>query len=67
MKVLQKARVAKVLLDDLSDPEACAEGSVLTQFSFDSLKSEKKRKKLPTIQLLRSGVLVTNCVSGPDQ
>ncbi len=53
-KVLQKARVAEVLLDDLCDPEACAEGSVLSLFSFDALKSEKKRKKIPKVQLLRS-------------
>ncbi len=52
-KMLQSAKVADILLDDLSDAEACAEGSVLSLFSFDRLKAEKKRKKIPNINLLR--------------
>lgn len=32
---------------------ACAEGSTLTLFSYDKLKEEKKRKKIPSIELLR--------------
>ncbi len=52
-KMLQSAKVADILLDDLSDAEACAEGSVLSLFSFDRLKAEKKRKKIPNVNLLR--------------
>ena len=32
---------------------ACAEGSVLSLFSFDKFKAEKKRKKIPAIKPLR--------------
>ncbi len=52
-KMLQSAKVADILLDDLSDAGACAEGSVLSLFSFDRLKAEKKRKKIPNVNLLR--------------
>lgn len=52
-KLLQSAKVADILLDDLSDAEACAEGSVLSLFSFDRLKAKKKRKEIPNINLLR--------------
>ena len=50
-KALQKADIDEVVLDDFGDPEACAEGSVLGLFSFDSLKDSKKRKKTPDLQL----------------
>ncbi len=52
-KLLQGTKVANILLDDLSDAEACAEGSVLSLFSFDRLKAEKKRKEIPHVNLLR--------------
>ena len=32
---------------------ACAEGSVLSLFSFDKFKEEKKRKEIPIVKPLR--------------
>lgn len=52
-KLLQSTQVADILLDDLSDAEATAEGSVLSLFSFDRLKTKKKGKEIPRINLLR--------------
>ena len=45
---------------------ACAEGSVLSLFSFDKFKAEKKRKKIPAIKPLRL-VKIRILSSGPDK
>ena len=52
-KLLRSTKVAEISLDDLGDVEACAEGCNLSLFSFDWLKAEKKRKKIPNVNLLR--------------
>ena len=52
-KLLRSTKVAEISLDDLGDVEACAEGCNLSLFSFDRLKAEKKRKKIPNVNLLR--------------
>ena len=52
-KALQQARVQELLLDDLGDAEASAEGSTLSLFSCDKLKAERKRRKIPATSLWR--------------
>ena len=52
VKILNKASVKDILVEDFSDPKASAEGSHLALYCFDKFKGSKKKEQ-PSLDLWR--------------
>ena len=52
-KLLQKAKVKQIMMDDFSDPESCSVGTHLALFQYEDMKGKEKKSEKPSIELWR--------------